>query len=60
MPDLGYEDEPVENIKIASIFLAFHNFDLIDLLKERGALIKKEQWDKMAPIDTKINELKNK
>jgi hypothetical protein len=42
MPDLGYEDEPVENIKVATTFLAFHNYELIDLLKERGEVIKKE------------------
>jgi len=36
MDDLGYEDEPVENIKIATNFLAFSNYELIELLTERG------------------------
>jgi hypothetical protein len=45
MPDLGYEDEPVEQIKVATTFLAFSNHELIVLLKKRGALIKNEQWD---------------
>jgi hypothetical protein len=60
MPDLGYEDEPVENIQVATTFLAFHNFELIELLNERGKLVKNEQWDKMYEIHDKINELKNK
>lgn len=42
MPDLGYEDEPVENIEVATTFLAFHNFELIELLNERGKLVKNE------------------
>ena len=33
MPDLGYEDEPVEQVKIAVTTLAFKNADIINLLR---------------------------
>ena len=42
MPDLGYEDEPVEHIKVATTFLAFENAQLIQLLKTRGDIVKNE------------------
>jgi len=45
MPDLGYESEPVTEIKIAIITLAFNNAAMINLLRERGAAIKAEAWD---------------
>jgi len=59
MPDLGYEDQPVEHIKIAVTTFAFRNADMIHLLTQRGDLIKAEKWDKMAEMDKKINDLKN-
>jgi len=31
--DLGYEDEPVEEVKIAVTTFAFNNSEMIDLLK---------------------------
>ena len=51
LPDLGYEDEPVQHIKIAVTSFAFKNAEIIHLLKERGDIIKSEQWDKMPDID---------
>ena len=33
LPDLGYEDEPQERVKIAVVNLAFDNADIIDLLR---------------------------
>ena len=60
LPDLGYEDEPVEHIKIALTSFAFNNSETIQLLKKRGLIIKNEEWDKMAEIDKEINTIKNK
>ena len=51
LPDLGYEDEPVDQVKIAVTSFAFNNSEIIELLKQRGNVIKNEQWDKMADID---------
>ena len=59
LPDLGYEDEPVEHVKIAVTAFAFKNAEIIHLLKERGEVIKNEQWEKMPEIDQKINHHKN-
>ena len=59
LPDLGFEDEPVEHIKVAITTFAFKNAEIIELLKERGELIKNEEWDEMEKIDSKINEIKN-
>jgi hypothetical protein len=59
LPDLGYEDEPVEHVKIAITCFAFRNAVLIRLLRERGLIIKQEKWDKIEVIDKKINDLKN-
>ena len=42
LPDLGYEDEPVEHVKIAVTAFAFKNAEIIHLLKERGEVIKNE------------------
>ncbi len=58
LPDLGYEDEPVEKINIALISFAFDNGELINLLKSRGQAIKFEKFDKMREINKKIDELK--
>lgn len=38
--------------------LAFKNAELINLLRQRGAAIKDENWDGMRQIDAQINELK--
>ena len=59
MPDLGYEEEPVEHIKIAVTSFAYNNPEIIHLLKERGNIIKSEKWTKMADIDNKINQFKD-
>lgn len=60
MPDLGYEDEPVTEVKIAVTTLAFKNADIINLLRKRGNAIKAEDWDGQRKIEEEINELKNK
>ena len=59
MPDLGYENEPVEHIKIAVTSFAFNNAEIIHMLKERGEIIKSEKWAKMAEIDSRINQFKD-
>jgi hypothetical protein len=59
-PDLGYEDDPPEKIKIALVTFAFDNSELINLLKQRGAAIKYEKFDKMREINKNIDDLKSK
>ena len=59
LPDLGYEEEPVQDIRIAVTTFAFKNHEIINLLKKRGEIIKAEDWDEMAVMDDKINKLKN-
>ena len=59
MPDLGYEDEPVEKVNIALVTFAFDNAELINLLKQRGAAIKFEKFDLMRKINKQIDELKS-
>lgn len=56
---MGFEDEPVEHIKVAITTFAFKNAEIIKLLQERGDIIKSESWDQMKEIDAKINEIKN-
>lgn len=60
LPDLGFEDQRVERIKISMLTFAFDNADLINLLKQRGLAIKLEKYDKMREINKKIDELKQK
>ncbi len=60
MPDLGYEEEPPERIRISMITFAFDNAQLINLLKQRGLCIKQEKYDKMREINSKIDELNSK
>ena len=55
---MGFEDEPVEHIKVAITTFAFKNELIINLLKERGEIIKNEDWEKMMEIDNRINEIK--
>ena len=59
LPDLGFEEEPVEYIKVALTTFAFKNADIVNLLKKRGKVIETENWDEMEGIDAKINQLKN-
>ena len=59
LPDLGFEDEPVEYVKIALTTFAFKNEKIINLLQERGDVIKTEDWEEMERIDASINEIKN-
>ena len=55
LPDLGYEVEPVERVKIAVANLAFDNGDIMDLLRQRGKAIMEEKWDKQAELEKEIN-----
>ena len=57
-PDLGFEDEPVIEVRVAVTTFAYQNSELIHLLRERGTMIKKEKWDAMYKLDEKINKLK--
>mmetsp|Transcript_41367 Transcript_41367/g.54397 ORF Transcript_41367/g.54397 Transcript_41367/m.54397 type:complete len:178 (-) Transcript_41367:2116-2649(-) len=59
LPDLGYEDEPVEHVKVAVTTFAFKNHEIINLLKKRGSVIKEERWDDMVKIDEAINTIKD-
>ena len=58
LPDLGFEDQPVEHVKVAVTTFAFKNPDVINLLKERGDIIKAENWTEMGWIDDEINRIK--
>ena len=42
LPDLGYEAEPCDRVKIAITSFAFANSKIISLLEERGNIIKNE------------------
>ena len=55
MPDLGFEDEPVEHVKVALTTFAFKNADIINLLKKRGDAVKNEKWDELQKIEAQIN-----
>jgi hypothetical protein len=59
LPDLGYEDEAPDRIRIAMITFAFDNARLINLLRIRGTAIKFENYNKMREINDKIDELKS-
>jgi len=55
MPDLGFDpDHGDDPIKIAQITFAFNNAPVINLLKQRGTLIKGEKWAKVEDINEKI------
>lgn len=59
MPDLGYQEplkegEPEHPIKIAQITFAYHNAQVIDWLKQRGALIVAEKHEKVDELNQKI------
>ena len=41
------------------ITFAFKNAEIIELLRQRGEIIKEERWDDMEEIDKKINKHKN-
>ena len=59
LPDLGFEEEPVEEIKVAVTTFAYRNGELINMLRQRGSMIKSEDWDGMKKLDSKISKLKN-
>lgn len=60
MEDLGYdgiwEGPGQKKIHIAQITFAFHNQDIINMLKKRGTLIKTEKWDKLDQLNDKIDD----
>ena len=58
LPDLGFEDEPVMHVRVAVTTFAYNNSELIHMLRERGTLIKKENWDGMNKLDERINKIK--
>ena len=47
MPDLGFEDAPVDHVKVAMTTFAFENQDVIKLLTDRGLVIQNEKWEEM-------------
>ena len=59
LPDLGFEDEPVEEVKIAVTTFAYNNGEAIHLLRKRGNCIKSEDWKAMEKVDEQINDMKN-
>lgn len=59
LPDLGYEENPPDRMKISFITFAYDNAKIINLLRQRGAHIKFERYDKMREINKKIDELKS-
>ena len=58
LPDLGFEPEPVEEVKVAVTTFAYNNGDAIHLLRKRGQMIKSEDWEGMKKIDAQINIIK--
>ncbi len=59
MPDLGFEDEPLGEVKVALTTFAYNNSDVINLLRERGQMIKNEDWEGMKKMDQRISYVKN-
>ena len=59
LPDLGFEEEPVEEIKIAVTTFSYRNGEVIKLLRKRGQLIKSEDWKGMELMDSEINNIKS-
>jgi hypothetical protein len=51
LPNLGYEEESPERIRIAMITFAFENETLINLLRKRGNFIKYEKYDEMREVN---------
>lgn len=45
-----------KRIHIAQITFAFHNSEIIHLLKKRGGFIGTENWDDLKKINGEINE----
>jgi hypothetical protein len=63
MKDLGYDGEwkgpgPIseKTIHIAQITFAFHNQEIINLLRKRGNFIKTEKWEKVDQINDKLDD----
>lgn len=55
LPNQGYEPDE-EDVKIAQITMAYNNSKIIKMLKQRGDLIKKGNWDKLAKKNAEILE----
>ena len=58
LPDLGYEDEYQDEIKVAVTTFAYKNGSMIKALRERGDSIKSNDWKGIDKADKKINKLK--
>jgi len=55
MTDLGYEENPVVNVKVVMTTLAFDNTELILKLRQRGTAIKNSDWQKVHLAEREIN-----
>jgi hypothetical protein len=49
----------IQQVKIADISFAFNNAEIINLLRERGGFIMRQQYDKMREVEAKITQVKN-
>lgn len=58
LPDLGYEEEYQDEIKVAVTTFAYKNGSMIEVLRERGDCIKSNDWKGIDKADKKINKLK--
>lgn len=56
--DQEYDDVDARNYrkKIAKITFAFNNAEVIEMLTDRGTLIKKEKWDELDEANIEIAE----
>jgi hypothetical protein len=59
LPDLGYEENPPDRMRVSMITFAFDNAKLINLLRQRGTHLKFERYEKMREINRKIDQLKS-
>lgn len=51
LPDLGYEEEVPDRMRISMITFAYDNSELVDLLRKRGNWIKFEKYDNMRSVN---------
>lgn len=57
MPSKNKMHDHVENeelCRIAMINFAYNNTDVINQLKQRGSLIKAEEWDKLKKLNQQM------
>jgi hypothetical protein len=58
-PNVDTSSINIQQVKIADIAFAFNNAEIINLLRERGGFIMRQQYDKMREVEAKITEVKN-